>query len=364
MTAVPLLGGPIEDLKPGEWYEVPNSHLRDVLPNPIPPGNGPESIIAAWNSGAYDAKRDKLVVFGGGHNDYGGNEIYVFDINSLRWSRIWGPSPNIPATQGPCNETYSDGNPASRHTYDGLEYLPNVDKFLAHGGSLYCGSGSASSGTWLFDFNTLKWTRKTNIPTCAQLEMVSAYDPVTGHVFVNGPASCNELLEYDPIANTWTERGESAGYRKVAAIDSKRRKMVVIGEGTADAYPLKKTGIIPRQRLNTKGANEILNANYPGFEYDPVSDKFVAWNGGAHVYTLNMDTLVWTKVTPVSTNKVIPTPPTESGTYGRFRYIPSKNAFIVVNHIDENVYIYKLSIGGRDRLPTLPPSPPTGAVVQ
>ena len=29
------------------------------------------------------------------------------------------------------------------------------------------------------------------------------------------------------------------------------------------------------------------------------------------------------------------------GTYGRWRYIPRVNAFILVNDVDENVYFYK-----------------------
>ena len=36
------LAGPVEDLPAGQWYEVPNSRLRSVLPNPLPPGNPKE----------------------------------------------------------------------------------------------------------------------------------------------------------------------------------------------------------------------------------------------------------------------------------------------------------------------------------
>jgi hypothetical protein len=43
---------------------------------------------------------------------------------------------------------------------------------------------------------------------------------------------------------------------------------------------------------------------------------------------------------------VIPTSGASAGTYGRFRYVPSKNVFVVVNDIDEDVYIYRLSAGG------------------
>ncbi len=76
---------PIDRLNPGEWYRVPNSHLSAVLPNPIPAGNtGPPSLMIAWNSGAYDTTRDRLLIWGGGHKDYSGNELYAFNVNSLR----------------------------------------------------------------------------------------------------------------------------------------------------------------------------------------------------------------------------------------------------------------------------------------
>ena len=107
----------IDTIPPGQWYEVPNSKLEPFLPVPIPPNwSGPDSIMGSWSGGAYDSLRDRLIVWGGGHNDYGGNEIYTFDLASLSWARIWGPSPNIPAAGGSCNEAYTDGNPASRHT--------------------------------------------------------------------------------------------------------------------------------------------------------------------------------------------------------------------------------------------------------
>jgi hypothetical protein len=199
------------------------------------------------------------------------------------------------------------------------------------------------------------------ISTFADLELVAAYDPITGHVFFSFPN--NPMSEYNPVTNTWTVRGDQGpGYgRSAAAIDWKRRKMVVIGGGSVYSYTLNLTGTLVRQTLNTTGATEIINER-PGLEYDPVSDLLVAWDGGPYVYTLNLDTLTWTKVTPAQTNTVTPTAGASAGTYGRWRYIPSKNVFIGVNSIDQNVYIYKLSTGG-GASPT-PPSPPTNLQVR
>lgn len=65
------------ELKRNTWCEIPNTHLLDASPKNLPVGR---SIIAAWSGGAFDTKRDRLIVWGGGHGDYNGNEITGFDI--------------------------------------------------------------------------------------------------------------------------------------------------------------------------------------------------------------------------------------------------------------------------------------------
>ena len=112
--------GPVEDLRPGEWYRVPNSKLDAVLPSPVPVGDNrpgtPESVIYEWSGGAYDTTRDRLIVWGGGHNNYSGNEIYAFDLATLRWQRLTDPSANVGGTES--SGYYPDGRPRSRHTFE------------------------------------------------------------------------------------------------------------------------------------------------------------------------------------------------------------------------------------------------------
>jgi hypothetical protein len=304
---------------------------------------------------------------GGGHNDYGGNEIYAFDVGKLSWSRYWGPSPNIPSTNGSCNETYSDGNPASRHTYDGVEYLPNVDRLWVNGGSLYCGAGNSGQATWHFNMGSRVWERQTDAPDNQRLEMVSAYDSVTKKVFVAGPASWLVLREFDPVANAWKMRGGSNATidsGQNAAIDLKERKMVVMGRGSMYTFDLAQAGTIQRQTPTIIGDTSIVNANFPGLDYDPMGERLVAWSGGADVYTLDLQTHRWTRVSPAPTNTVAPTAAAESGTNGRFRYIPAWNVFIVVNSIDQNVYLYRLSPGTGTGADIVPPISPKGLKVR
>ena len=77
-----------------------------------------------------------------------------------------------------------------------------------------------------------------------------------------------------------------------------------------------------------------------GFEYDPISDKFVGLSRYNIVYVLDPVTKTWTVNNP-------PGAPTGTpyGPFGRWRYVPALNAFVVVTGIGENVHFYKLTPG-------------------
>jgi hypothetical protein len=94
---------------------------------------GPSSVLTAWNSAAYDRENKLLYFHGGGHADYGGNEVYRFDLEGGEWRRLTDPSPL---------EFYSDSDkyhiwipdlrlvPGATHTYDGLVFNPNTETIV------------------------------------------------------------------------------------------------------------------------------------------------------------------------------------------------------------------------------------------
>lgn len=352
----------VDSLLPGQWCMVPNSHMESV--EAVPPtisqshwqdiqGNaGVKGVMQKWSGGTFDTTRNRLVVLGGGHLGYGGNEIYAFDVNTLQWARLTLPS------QGPFSQqVMNDGRPASNHTYDGIEYLPPpIDRMFARGGGYYP-TGNDSPQSWFFNFNSNNWEQKANFPDETIWNM-GAYDPVSGVIYVQG---YRELHSFNPTTNQWTYRQDSPGAsgfgNSTMSIDPVRRKMVRIGDGTMHVWDLNNPSSTAKV-LSTSGATEIVGAPAPGFVYDPVSDRFVAWSGGSAVYSLNMDTLVWTRHSPAAGNSVTPTAVSaEGGTFGRFQYIPSKNAFVAVNATDENVYFYKLSAGSGGNSPAAPAKP-------
>lgn len=345
-------------LTSGTWCEVRNSKLTDVAykwpPNVTYTRNGVgvSAVISRWSGGAYDTKRDRLLVWGGGHFAYGGNEIYAFDVNARQWQRLTNPS--IPPAE---NAAYAaDGGPVSRHTYDILEYVASIDSLCSFGVPAPYSQSGLLKNTDCFNFSNLNWERKADTPAIG-FGSYSGYDPLSGHVWMFGNQGGCTLNEWDPVKNLWMQRSKKAACydaTKTAAIDPKRRKLVAIGGGDMHVFELPGSKFAAREHVSTKGATKIINTQNPGFDYDPISDRLVAWSGGPNVYSLDLDNLTWVLLTPSKTNTVIPPAANSNGTYGRFRYIPSKNVFVVVNSIDQNVFFYKIGIDGHSSSPTVP----------
>lgn len=321
-----------DGLKPGEWFEVPNSQLAS-----IPPGG---NVIAPWSGGAFDTKRNQLIVWGGGHGDYAGNEIYAFSLDTLKWARLTDPS-SIKDVKG-CEPMMPDGQPTSRHTYNGLDYIESEDTIIAAGGFIWpCANGDPF--TWFFDFKLNKWVKGANLGFGSRAMV--AYDPSTGHLWCYGGTGLNE---YDPVSKSWTKRDNNGLSGQCFTVDPVNHWLLGLNKGSVTYFPIAGNTAKPVTHKTT-GDVDVINAAIPdgdyctpGFVWDPVIKKVVAWSGGADVFILDEATHVWSKKSPAATNKVIPTAPAKQGTYGRFRYSPKSNVFVVVNSIKENVYIYRL----------------------
>ncbi len=331
----------VEHLKPGEWYEVPDSHLEAVAASsktfPWLSG-GIGGITACWAGGAFDSQRDRLYVGpGGGHAGYNGNEVYAFELADMKWHRLNDPDPVLPGTE------YTDLNkaPFAMHTYDGVEYCPPpTDRYVVVG-------GWGTPRTYAMDPDRPdRWEVYADHGT-GRTGDISAVDPVTGLLWLSTPSTSGKLSQWDPATHRWTLRLKDSpepSYYETADIDFKRRLLVSCGHGKVKTWAL--TAIpngIASHFLKTTGGDEIVAASSPGFCYAPLLDKFVAWGKGADVYTLDMETREWKKHAPAATNTVTPGPPDQWGTFGRFRYVASKNVFVLYNAVKQNVFIYRLT---------------------
>lgn len=352
------LAAAIDDLSAGYWYEVPNSAMSQV--DPCPSSNcsysanlGQSAAIDAWNGGALDTRRDRLLVWGGGHSGYAGNEIYAFDVNTEQWIMLSNPSTSVQESVS----HYSDGRPSSRHTYNDIQYDAATDSLISlNAGATYSPTADSFPTVDAFNMSTGEWSRFANRPSSGGTPYGawSAVHPTTGNLYHHTPNG-GRLQMFDPSTNQWSTHVESGGVPiyMTAAIDPGRNTLVATGGGLLYVYDLNNPNAAPLKGVSS-GDKTAENDVQIGFSFDPVSDQFVAWVGGTQVYTLDPDTWVWSRVDAAAGNTVTPSAPNANGTYGRFRYIPSKNAFIVVNRTTDNVYYYKLTDGGGD---TTDPAP-------
>jgi len=169
--AAPALSGllsVITSMPEGEWSMVNLNHFSDVwTPDDLRPLYGwsnppPSKIIEAWSSFAWDPNRGDLILFGGGHANYPGNDVYRWHGTTRLWERASLPSQitqddlgNWMAIDGP------DAAPIAAHTYDNNLFLPLIDRFIVLGGGAFNSGGAylrevtpttqRHTGPYLFD---------------------------------------------------------------------------------------------------------------------------------------------------------------------------------------------------------------------
>jgi hypothetical protein len=358
----PVLRGQTEKLG---WSEVPDTKLQNVCPPSTPDYNFARycrDVIRGWSGGIADTKRDRLILWGGGHNGYYGNELYAFDLNTLKLSRLNDPSP-IASGSG-CPADLTDGTPNSRHTYNELAYVEQADRMYAFSGGIANVDGCQTQDTWTLGLDSLKWKRMDPVSGDVPLagHPVAAYDPNTKLVFVHD--QWRHLYSYDYDTNAYRVYSNSTprALRMTAAIDPKRKLFIMFGDqGSSDGGGLRVYDIGPKSNFReqdwtsrSKGCEPLMTAAFPGLAYDPVLDRIVGWpNFGNSIYLLDPDTISCTVETfpggPPDSDHEAPSKPApySNGTFGRFRYFPRENTYVLLNDWDLNVFLLKLTAAGK-----------------
>lgn len=331
------------------WYQIPNTSLQSLCPpySEIQAIEGCPAVMADWSGGLFDTKRDELIVHGGGHTGYYGNEIYGISLGTTAPSLVKDASHGTAVSNvGTCPDAYTDGNPVAVHTYDGLVYLPTQDKYLRFSGSK-ANCGFFTSALWTYDPGTSTWARQSPTgggPNPAQSggPPLMAYDSTTDSVY-DVDSNTGEFWKYSPASTAWTDLAnvgiKCPQLNMNAAIDPVRRLYFCVGNTKFGKISLNSP--FTATALAGTGCSTLVNTNAPGFAYDPVQQLMVGWAGGNTVYLYNPDTDSCTTQTFTGG----PPSPQTNGTYGRFQYSPKTGVFIVANSISQNAFTLRLTAG-------------------
>ncbi len=297
-------------------------------------------MISAWSGGVADTIGNRMIVWGGGHQDYYGNEVYSLNLgqNPITLTRLTNPS----VFNNACTDAQSDGNPTSRHTYGGLAFVPIVNKMYAYsGGRANC--GYADNDTWTFDLAKLAWNRQDPTkggPPAACAGCVAAYDPDIQLVYL---VDLQALWSYNPMTNAYRRLQVLNGidYHLSGVIDTSRRLFFLAGAGQLWEINIRSGSKYSAGNLAGKvsGCDPLIHAAYPGLAYEPVQRLIVGWAGGDTVYLFNPDT----RSCVAETYPGGPGPAQPNGTHGRFRYFPDLGVFALVNGWRQNAFLLRLS---------------------
>ncbi len=202
----------------GGWCELAGASIASVFPRKIPyrlhMNSGPHSIIEAWNGAAFDEARLKLYFHGGGHQDYGGNEVYEFDLRRARWNRLTDPAPLAPRTRKVRCPRPVSGPPAS-HTYDGFIHSRRTDTLWLFPSYYACVGPLQGTGGEYWEFNPspaerrngiapLGWRRHKGMPGMMRGEHYRTATLPDGKLFVGNTRA--EAM-FDPVAGNWIRKG-------------------------------------------------------------------------------------------------------------------------------------------------------------
>jgi hypothetical protein len=405
--AQPASGAPrpapewVKQIAPGTWAEVSLNTLADVNPardpavNPNHPGPPPwrdnqAAVLGAWNGGAFASgygKSGALILVGGGHTDYYGNEVYAFDLDSRSWQRLTNPyrSPSFPVADG----IWPDGTPSVSHTYDQVDYHPGTNSFVMMKTQHDNTGGQSSPMVAMFSLDGLK-SPDTNANRDAnranwrlsplhadnytQSGGWSVYDSKRDLFWANGGAGTRSFVSFDPKPSQPGGRfGAFKSYPQrtavtdaVAAYDPVNDIILyTVFRNAPNVWAVD----LAQPAAGNGGNVQITQAGSAperepahGWEWSPSRRAFVYYRRGAGVHELRQqgtdwrtDPWQWSELTSPE-NTLVPAGEIRNGVYSKFRIASFADAEIalVVNQANGPVYAFRMPGAESRREPKSP----------
>lgn len=364
----------------GQWAALSQTNtVKSLAPDPTGAqsysGNsGQKAVITSWNSGALAANigtYGTYYIWGGGHHDYFGNEVYGFDLGTLTWSRLSEPYPNasdsLVTASGwyPAHTGQPNGSPGVPHTYAQFEYDPDLKCLI----TLRCQVNTSPSVIPKVGLFPLTGSSLTAWQWQEGSQYTASGNPITsdgwmtrdsnrGLLLTHGGSgsSSSVLASLDPTVGEagsyglWTRLGaKSSGSGQVAAYDPQQDILVLYTPDTGVVRALNCAALTGSLQSLAVENPQILSRKC-GFQYSPTLNAFVAWDTGGNVYQLRKSvngdylsgTWTWSLLT-ASGNTVSPAK-ASNGTFGRFRIATYSNAevAIVINAVDQQPYAFRI----------------------
>ena len=325
-------------MTPGEWYEIPGTSVKPTLytKNEVSKNTwgatGSKAVFTAWGGGAFDGI-SRWYFTGGGHRDYGGNEIYVFNFETLLWSRLTEPY-NLPdaTPELPCPIPIEQ--PGASHTYDSLAYTPLTNSLWYWTGAFYCFKGTIQSkNIWEFNISQKKWTshpRNSSIPNRAMTATLN-----DGSILTVG----KEIAQFfDPVSTTYSGKRSLRTNMNFGtlSIDTTNKRAFVNDWSLLTIFDYKNGQFSKATNIKNRPSAIKYTA---GVAYHPAKNALLYWMGGRKTWLYNLNNNTWVLLKNI--NGAAPVNEA-NGPLSKFIYLNKLDLFVGYNNTNQGIWLYKL----------------------
>lgn len=355
----------------GFWDTIGNNVPDDVDPDPTGAAayagtTGFASITDNWNGAAFIVGygvSGTLAIWGGGHNNYYGNEIPAIDLSTQDWALLTQPYPStsFPISGGwwPAHTGHPDGSPSVAHTYGFMHPYPPTNSFICLVRQAV-NTGASLSAPAIFDFDTLKWRKGatyagTGDPT--EDDGGAAYDSIRKIVWTRGGQTGAAFASFDPLVDNgdgtwgeWTQYADQGSESGTMLCHDPNLDILIMIRGVDSQSLYGINCSTPNTaRTTLTQSNRPTLATRVGVVYSRKRKAFIVWDSGENIWELKKGvgswsaaTWTWTNIVHAS-NTVSPTA-NINGTYTKMQIAPygDREIVMVTNETAGPTYVFEV----------------------
>lgn len=319
------------------WKELPNTSMTRL-------GSG--TGICAYSGACLKTLGSQLLIFGGGHSDYDGNEVnsVVLGTDNPVSKQLIQRSTNVQANVS----HYSDGKPSSRHTYGSLQFSDVNNRMI----SLDCKwPYNGDNPTVMlpdvdgFSLDTNAWLQKKTYadgPTPNGAANSSCKDS-QGNIYLweEGAGRIWKLPAGSTKMNDIGISLASGIYNYDLKYDSKNNRIVVFGP---DPCTLDLSNNFTKKNISFTGVTSAGTSS-SSWTYCPDLNSFIGirFSNNATIYICNANTF---DIQILDVKGAKPSNLPDDGVnnwFGRFGYAPELKGIYFLPSADHNVWFFKTS---------------------